>query len=334
MRVWALQFTLFSLLVLLLLASSASAKLIVGTNGRDHLHGTKHSDTIFLGRGGGWARAGKGKDTILVGSLDRHAPKVRVYGGRGRDDIRTGGGNDLIKAGAGNDVVFGGFGNDRIVGGTGRDDLHAQNGNDIVLGKGSKDHVTASSGNDLVKGGAGRDALTGGPEDDVVHGNGGDDAIHLYLGNDRGYGGPGYDWLGGYLGNDTLVGGSGIDIGADGFGHNLIQTEYGRHAALPGHPIYKPHDDRHGKLPHLRGHHARALRRAIIELRQTKAIHSWDERDQILAKRSRLFHAARHELEGNFNGIKHRGFALLKLLRLQAAYSAEVDRLTLDLQFG
>lgn len=322
---------LLFLIALLLLPASAAARLIVGNPGRDTIHGTRHHDVI-IADGRDRIKAGGAHDVVIAGFPSRGGKPVKVWGGRGADSIHTSGANDRISGGAGADTIFAGFGRDRLSGGAGRDNLHGQSERDRINGGPGNDHITASKGNDLVRGGSGRDALTGGPGNDLVSGGSDDDAIHLYTGDDRGFGNGGFDWLGGYLGNDLLVGGPGRDIGADGYGRNRIKTEFGRHPALPGHPIYKPHDDRRrARLPHLRG--ARPLEQAIQRLRQTRSISSWAERDRILVLRSRVFRAAQHAVRLHFHGVQHQGLAILKLEKLQAAFSAELDRLTVDYQF-
>ncbi len=71
---------------------------VLGTPGRDVLHGSFGPDVIATGAG-----------------------RDRVAGGPGRDRICTGPGRDVISGGAGRDALVGGRGADRIRGGGGRD---------------------------------------------------------------------------------------------------------------------------------------------------------------------------------------------------------------------
>jgi hypothetical protein len=307
-------------------------QLIVGTNGSETLRGTRGADLILTGRGRDVIVAGRGSDVIVTGEPgQRAAPPVHAYGGRGSDEIHTGGGDDVAVGGRGPDTIFTGFGHDRVRGGTGRDNLHGQNAGDQLFGGRGKDHVTASGGNDSAGGGPGRDSLNGGPGDDRVFGGAADDTLYLWTGDDRGFGMGGWDWIGGNLGDDWLVGGPGVDIGSDKFGHNRVVTEYGRHRALAGHPLYDPPDDRCRRLPHLDGRAAHQLRRGVKRLRGLPNVGSWAEVRTIRDRRSRLFSNAQEALVRRHHGVRDRGVAILALERLQEAYSAELDRLTVQL---
>lgn len=77
MRVGAL-----ALVVLLVAAGAATARVVVGTNGNDRLVGTKRADTIS-GLGG--------RDTVLAG-----AGPDSVFAGPARDTVDAGPGNDLV----------------------------------------------------------------------------------------------------------------------------------------------------------------------------------------------------------------------------------------------
>jgi hypothetical protein len=77
MRVAAL-----ALVLLLVAAGAAGARVVVGTNGNDRLVGTKRADTIS-GLGG--------KDVVLAG-----AGPDSVFAGAGRDAVDAGPGNDLV----------------------------------------------------------------------------------------------------------------------------------------------------------------------------------------------------------------------------------------------
>jgi Ca2+-binding RTX toxin-like protein len=107
---------------------------ILGTDGRDVIHGTPGDDVIFAGRG-----------------------RDRIYGGGGDDVICGGGGRDRISAHAGNDIIFGGSGNDIINGNRHNDVIHGGSGTDLVNGRGGKDRLD---------GGADFDTIDGGPQKD------------------------------------------------------------------------------------------------------------------------------------------------------------------------
>jgi uncharacterized delta-60 repeat protein len=82
---------------------------IVGTAGRDRLHGTRHAD-------------------VIVGLA-------------GSDVIRAARGNDLVCGGAGNDTLDGGRGNDRLLGGAGRDRLFGGPRADLCDGGPARDRA-------------------------------------------------------------------------------------------------------------------------------------------------------------------------------------------------
>ena len=99
---------------------------------------------------------GNGDDTITSNSSIR----TGVSGGRGSDDISTGGGNDTLVGGAGDDTLQSGDGNDADQGGVGDDS--------IVSGAGD-DHCAGDDGNDFIDGGAGKNFLSGDDgNDDLV----------------------------------------------------------------------------------------------------------------------------------------------------------------------
>jgi RTX calcium-binding nonapeptide repeat (4 copies) len=81
---------------------------IVGTSGKDALHGTPGRDVI-VGRGGSDRLFGnRGNDLICGG-----AGKDRLEGGKGTDQLRGEAGNDTLNGGGGTkDICRGGKGND------------------------------------------------------------------------------------------------------------------------------------------------------------------------------------------------------------------------------
>jgi glucose/arabinose dehydrogenase len=85
---------------------------IVGTPGRDVLHGSARRDVI-AGLGGNDRLSGLGGNDL-------------VCGGGGGDTIRGGAGNDGLRGQAGNDRLYGGPGRDGYAGGPGKDILRSR----------------------------------------------------------------------------------------------------------------------------------------------------------------------------------------------------------------
>jgi Ca2+-binding RTX toxin-like protein len=170
---------------------SSSARRIVGT---------RQSDVIVVGNGGGHGVEG-------LGGRDR------ICGGSGNDAIDGGRGADRISAGAGNDRLLGGKGPDTLQGDSGSDFIDGQLGGDELLGGAGKDVALGEKGNDQIDGGGGSDRAEGGPGDDSARGGVGQDFVFGGAGSDRADGGPGNgDVVQGDAGTDDLLGGGG---GAD-----------------------------------------------------------------------------------------------------------------------
>jgi len=91
---------------------------IIGSAGRDILHGTISPDTI-RGLGGN-------DDLYGLGGADH------LFGGLGNDVLYGGSGNDILDGGAGNDDLLGGAGNDVLIPGAGIDALDGGPGSDTV----------------------------------------------------------------------------------------------------------------------------------------------------------------------------------------------------------
>jgi hypothetical protein len=83
--------------------------VIVGTRGRDVIHGSVGPDVIATGRGRDVVRGGRGADRICAG-----AGRDVIRGGRGRDRLVGGPGADRIQGGAGRDRCPGAGRADRI----------------------------------------------------------------------------------------------------------------------------------------------------------------------------------------------------------------------------
>lgn len=241
----------FALILTLVLAPTAQAKRIVGTNSANVLKGTNAPDEMF-GR--------KGKD-VLIG----FAGADYVYGDGGDDILLGEAGNDRLWGGGRDDTIDGGAGGDRIWPGWGTDVVHTGPGNDIInAGENdmSMDSVDCGDGVDRVvinrrdkvfncetvvrlRGGgvpgdfshqaeatsgddvlgrftwyeqdfvdalAGSDYLNGHGKADMLWGNLGDDRLDGDNGPDLLLGGPGDDTIWGEDGLDRIWAGPGFDI--------------------------------------------------------------------------------------------------------------------------
>jgi subtilisin-like proprotein convertase family protein len=82
---------------------------IVGTAGKDVLHGTRRADVIVGLAGNDTVTAAKGNDVVCGGP-----GKDAVSGGPGRDRLFGGPGNDRLTGGAGRDTCLGGRGRNRV----------------------------------------------------------------------------------------------------------------------------------------------------------------------------------------------------------------------------
>jgi Ca2+-binding RTX toxin-like protein len=119
------------------------AATILGTEGHDHLRGTKDDDVI-LGLGGNDEIEGRSGHDILVG-------------GNGNDEIKAGKGGSIIDGGAGRDEIEGGSDADLLAGGPGRDELKGGKGNDWLRGGKGNDFLDGDKGIDFLDGGDGFD---------------------------------------------------------------------------------------------------------------------------------------------------------------------------------
>jgi Ca2+-binding RTX toxin-like protein len=238
----------FALVLTLVLAPVASAKLIVGNKRDNKLVGTQKRDDIY-GRGGrdvligfdGWDRLyGEQGDDILLGEAgaDRLWGSGRddtLDGGLGPDRLWPGWGTDVVDAGPGDDLVWAGETDaavDSIDCGDGFDRVVRNNGDRVFncevvrvlhgprppgsvrMGTPDVDDVlndTDWNSVDLILGLSGDDYLNGHTDGDILWGNEDDDTLLGDYGPDLLLGGSGIDLLMGESGNDRLWGGFGPD---------------------------------------------------------------------------------------------------------------------------
>ena len=128
----ALPSLLAGLMAVLVAASVANARVIVGTGESDRLTGTSSKDRIY-GKADSDVLAGRGGGDVLVGG----GGADRLLGGTGADRLLGGRGADQLSGGRGADRVSGGAGNDFIISRSG--------GRDSVLCGGGVDTVVADA---------------------------------------------------------------------------------------------------------------------------------------------------------------------------------------------
>ena len=132
-------FALLTCALVLLLASGAAAKRIVGTGGTNIVNGTAARDDIFA-RGGNDVVWGRGGNDFL-------------YGQRGADILQGDVGNDRLYGAALEDTLDGGRGGDRLYGGWGPDVIDGGDGNDVLNAPendGQVDSVDCGPGRDTA----------------------------------------------------------------------------------------------------------------------------------------------------------------------------------------
>ena len=185
---------------------------VFGTDGDDHLRGTR-GDDLIIGLGGDDEIKGRGGDDLIFGCDGDD----KIKGGGGDDFIigdsadffgnpsSTSGGDDKIDGGRGNDDVRGGPGDDTIRGRSGDDELFGNQGNDEMDGGRGNDFVVGGYGDDEVEGGSGDDFVYGAFGDDEVEGESGDDFVSGDLPNDQEDPNPNHDECEGGRGNDEIV---------------------------------------------------------------------------------------------------------------------------------
>ena len=141
---------------LLVGASGAHAKTIIGSPGNDTLKAkTSAGDMLWGGGGPDVLRGGKGNDLL--------------YGGRSNNKIWGGGGNDYIESGLGSDYVNTGPGNNTVIGGSGHDEIIAGDGNNWIDSGGAPDTVTAGNGNNVIITGSGGGKFKAGNGNNTVY---------------------------------------------------------------------------------------------------------------------------------------------------------------------
>ena len=185
---------------------------VFGTDGDDHLRGTK-GDDLIIGLAGDDEIDGRGGNDIIFGCDGDD----EIDGGKGDDFIigdsadffgnptSTSGGDDEIDGGRGNDEIRGGPGDDEIDGGPGDDGLFGNQGNDEMDGERGDDFVVGGYGDDEVEGGPGNDMVFGAFGNDEVEGGRGDDFVSGDLPNGQEDPNPNHDECDGGRGNDELV---------------------------------------------------------------------------------------------------------------------------------
>lgn len=160
--------------------------------------------------------AGDG-NPLQLAFFDVTAPRAKLVGTHGNDElgglsgndkILGKGGDDIIKSRAGDDVLKGDDGNDSLFGGTGHDALRGGAGDDLLRGGKGNDGLGGGAGADRLFGEAGRDILGGGAGNDVLRGGNGNDVLKGGAGQDTLTGGAGSDtfvFVNGQLGQDTVT---------------------------------------------------------------------------------------------------------------------------------
>ena len=148
---------------------------------------------------------------------------LKLYGGKGHDELFGGKGSDELDGGEDNDTLLGRSGNDILKGGLGNDVLNGGGGIDTIVfgdlnshirlgpsfhkqfqdtGHGldtiytkNIENVITGSGNDIVKGQSLNNVIDTGSGNDFIKGGGGDDIIKAGLGDDTIHGGKGIDTI-------------------------------------------------------------------------------------------------------------------------------------------
>ena len=93
-------------------------RVVVGTNGSDHLRGSRLTD-VMLGHRGADVAEGRGGRDLLCGG----AGPDTLSGGGKSDVVHGQKGDDSLDGGPGNDVLVGGPGDDTLAGGSGTDNF-------------------------------------------------------------------------------------------------------------------------------------------------------------------------------------------------------------------
>ena len=216
---------------------AATADVLNGSAGNDHITGGQDDDRLF----------GYSGDDHLEGGSDRD----RLDGGEGADLLEGGAGTDILSGGVGDDRLFAAsvddwntiFDSGLTPAGVDRDWLSGGEGDDLLVGSTGDNGLSGGAGSDLIAGGAGADSILGdadwlatdfdwsysrngsqrvyspvtgeqnppGGDADTIYGGGGDDFVLGQAGDDIIFGDEGADHLVGNEGADTLYGGTGDD---------------------------------------------------------------------------------------------------------------------------
>jgi Ca2+-binding RTX toxin-like protein len=178
---------------------------IRGGDGPDTIVGTRNSDRIDAGPGGGEIDDGPGDDTVSGGSGDDN-----WTAGTGRDTFMPGDGADTVsyegrsapvtitldgiaddgEAGEGDNVgtpesATGGAGNDRIVGNDLGGYLYGRSGNDTIVAGRGEDRVQGDEGDDTIDTRDGRyDSIDCGAGNDTLYADPGDSATNCEVAPD------------------------------------------------------------------------------------------------------------------------------------------------------
>ncbi len=209
--------------------------LIAGT-GANTLIGGTGNDTMY-GGGDSSLVAGSGND-VLRGGLLLGAHDT-LFGGAGKDVLRSVVGDSSMVAGTGHNTLYGGSGSDTLVGG-GHTVIHAGTGNETIYADSSdaaaRDTVYSGSGSDLMYGGAGNTVFRAGAGLNTIIGAGGNDTMYGGAHTSMEAGTGNATLHGGYVATaeTTMVGGSGNDLMGALLGKNEFYTGSGNDTIWTG----------------------------------------------------------------------------------------------------
>jgi Ca2+-binding RTX toxin-like protein len=192
-----------------------------------YVEGTDQGETLLGSYGRDEVHGRGGNDTIISASGDD-----KLFGEEGNDTLEGGSGNDVLDGGTGNDTLRGGAGADRLIGGEGMDNASyvlATSGVMVDLATGGItgeaagdtyegiENLFGTSYGDILNGDAQANVIHGGSGDDFVFGQAGDDRLFGDVGADTVRGGHGNDIINGGIGNDRLTGDDAGQFGNDTF---------------------------------------------------------------------------------------------------------------------
>jgi Ca2+-binding RTX toxin-like protein len=218
----------------------AATSYILGDAGADTINvdGLAATSTIRGGKGddviaydgvhtssttGALIKGDAGADSIIVGANAASDDKHTIYGGLGKDTIKS----EPTSAAKGV-LVYGGLNEGDAA--DGADEITTYAAGDTIYGAAGKDVIDAGAGNNLVKGGADNDSITTTTGNDTIHGGAGDDTINIGTGADNISGDAGADVFKFAYASlteiDTFNGGEGTDIAfiTDGESKTIVDT--------------------------------------------------------------------------------------------------------------